>query len=663
MSSRRLPALSAPPFRGVSALALLAALCALPTTVRAQSADDQNTIDLPVVVVSATGQPTPANEVASSVSVVTAQDIETRQLRTITDVLESLPGLNVVQTGGPGGQTSVFIRGTNSNHVKVLIDGIDAGNPSDPTGAFNFSSLLASDLARVEVLRGPQSGLYGSDAIGGVISVTTKKGEGPPKITGFVEGGALGTFNQAASLSGSTDKLSYSFNVTHFASTQIPVTPQDIVPPFYPRNPNSYDNWTYSTRLDYAVHDNFDVNFVARYIDSRLAYTPDVYLPPTYAGIPAAERSISYAGMFFTKGEGVWRAFDDRLTTTFGVSAMTTSNPTVGPNSSVNGEYEGNRQVYYLRSNLLMAPGQNLLAGVERREEGMTSSTAYTKLDASTGDTGVYAEYQGSLWNRLFFAANVRYDSDDTFGDHTTWRLAPALVFDETGTRLKASYGTGFKAPSLYQLYAPYYGNPNLKPEESTGWDAGFDQKLFGGKVVFGATYFHNDITNLISYDPVTYQNVNISDAKTHGVEAFIALAVTERLDVRLDYTYTSVTGYFPPGQPFGAACAPINAVSCSPLRRPNDKVSLTVAWRPTDEFDVSASLVYNSSWWDIVRLTSNYIDQPGYTVVNVAANYKVNQYATVFGRIDNLFNETYENPNGFLSPGFGAYGGVRLTY
>lgn len=650
--------------RDAARLALpVLALLAAPAVVRAQSAADQNAVELPEVVVSATGLPTPEREVASSVSVVTADDIARAQQRTLPDVLQALPGLNVVQTGGPGGQTSVFIRGTNSNHVKVLIDGIDAGNPSTPNGAFDFGQLLASDLERVEVLRGPQSGLYGSDAIGGVISVTTKKGEGPPKVTGYVEGGALGTFNQYAGLSGSTEKLAYSFNVTHFSSTDIPVTPQNIVPLGWPTSPNAYDNWTYSTRLDWEATDNFAVNFVARYIDTSLAYTPDTYPPPTYEGVPAAQRSTSYASMFFTKGEGVWKAFDDRLVTTFGISDLSTSNPTTGPNPSVNGTYEGDRQIYYLRSNFVMAPGQNLLAGVERRNESMTSSTAYTQMDAATGDSGAYAEYQGNLWNRLFFAANVRYDSDDTFGDHTTFRLAPALLFDETGTKLKASYGTGFKAPTLYQLYAPYYGNAALKPEESTGWDAGFEQKAFGDKVLFGATWFHNDITNLISYDPATYQNVNISSAVSQGIEAFVAVAVTDRIDVRLDYTYTHVVGYMPVGQPFGAACAPIDATSCNPLRRPNNKVSVTLGWRPTDALDLSASLVYASSWWDIVRLTSNYVDQPGYTVVNLAANYKLNANTTLFGRIDNLFDQTYENPNGFLAPGLGAFGGVRLTW
>ena len=201
------------------------------------------------VVVSPTTVPTPADQSASSVTVITGADIESQQWRTIPDALMAVPGLNVVQAGGPGGLTSVFIRGTNSNHVKVLIDGVDVSDPSNPTQTFDFGQLLTGDIARIEILRGPQSGLYGSDAIGGVISITTKNGEGPPKVIATVEGGSFGTFNQRAGLSGSQDNFNYVFNVQHFSSTQTPVTPLNELAPGEHRNNDTYDNWTYSTKL------------------------------------------------------------------------------------------------------------------------------------------------------------------------------------------------------------------------------------------------------------------------------------------------------------------------------------------------------------------------------------------------------------------------------
>ena len=188
-------------------------------------AQDTNQVTLPQIVVSATTVPTPANEIANSVTVITADDLDRKQLRTVPDALKQVPGIDVVQTGGPGGQTSVFMRGTNANHVKVLIDGIDVGNPSITNGAFDFGHLLTGDIERIEVLRGPQSGLYGSDAIGGVISITTKKGEGPPKVTAMAEGGSFGTFNQTLGVRGSQDNINYAFNVLHYRTSATPVTP------------------------------------------------------------------------------------------------------------------------------------------------------------------------------------------------------------------------------------------------------------------------------------------------------------------------------------------------------------------------------------------------------------------------------------------------------
>ncbi len=202
----------------------------------AQQAAPAQTIELPVisvttappskptnqassnsVVVSPTTLPTPSEQSASSTTVITGADIASQQYQSVPDALAAVPGLNVVQTGGPGGQTSVFIRGTNSNHVKVLIDGIDVSDPSNPNQSFDFGQLLTGDIARIEVLRGPQSGLYGSDAIGGVISITTKTGDGPLKMTVSGDGGSFGTFNQRVGASGSQGNFNYVFNIQHYS--------------------------------------------------------------------------------------------------------------------------------------------------------------------------------------------------------------------------------------------------------------------------------------------------------------------------------------------------------------------------------------------------------------------------------------------------------------
>ncbi|MET4170571.1 hypothetical protein ABIB99_001653 [Bradyrhizobium sp. LA6.1] len=232
----------------------------------------------PTVVVSPTGVVTPTNLVASSVTVLTARDIERDQRRTASDALSAVPGLNLVQTGGPGGQTSIFMRGTNSNHTKVLIDGIDVSDPGNPNRSFDFGQLLTSDIQQIEVLRGPQGGLYGADALGGVISIVTKKGDGPARATGSVEGGSFGTFNQTAGLSGSQDHFNYAFNVAHFHANDVPVTPVELLPPGQKAIGNYYDNMTYSTKLGAELSENLTLNGVARYTDAtlRLPETPSI---------------------------------------------------------------------------------------------------------------------------------------------------------------------------------------------------------------------------------------------------------------------------------------------------------------------------------------------------------------------------------------------------
>src|SRR5580704_16135348 len=183
------------------------------------------------IVVTATRVPTPESQIASSITVITASDIDARDAQTLPDILQDVPGLNVVQTGGAGGQTSVFVRGTNSNHVKVLVDGIDVSDVSSPNDAFDFGQFLTPDIQQVEVLRGPQSGLYGSDAIGGVINIVTKSGEGPLHVSAGVEGGSFDTFNQTGSVAGSDGAFHYVASIEHLDSGATPVTPLDLLSP------------------------------------------------------------------------------------------------------------------------------------------------------------------------------------------------------------------------------------------------------------------------------------------------------------------------------------------------------------------------------------------------------------------------------------------------
>ncbi|HWK96634.1 MAG TPA: TonB-dependent receptor [Pseudolabrys sp.] len=634
-----------------SAAAVIAAL-------EAASAQQAAPVVLPEVTVSATGIATPLDQIGSSVTVITAADIERTQRRTLPDVLNNVPGLNVVQTGGPGGQTAIFMRGTNSNHIKVLLDGIDIGDVSSPNGAVDLAHIATGDIERVEVLRGPQGGLYGANSIGGVISITTKKGEGPAKARATLEGGALGTFNQSAALSGSKDRFDYAFSVAHLRSSHIDVTPTSVLPPGQSANPNSYDNMTYSTRLGMKVTDDLKVNLIGRYVDIKLKYSNDD--PTAFPSTPYPTRSDYANKAFFGRAEAVYAALDGRFINTVGVNFADNRRSNKDPNANPESTNDGTRTAVNWRGEIAVAKGHTLVLGAERSQERANTQTyamfggAPLSYSASNGNTAGYVEMQSQFAERFFIVGNARIDDDDKFGSHNTWRVAPAFLVPGTETKLKGSYGTAFKAPTLYELYGVgdfnYVGNPNLRPETSKGWELGFEQPLFGDRVRFGVTYFRNDIKDLINnvFAPVnTY--VNVGKAKTEGYEAFVDVKATDRLRFHADYTRTDATD---------------EIANTELLRRPKHKANFTASYQANDALGLSASVVYVGPWMDFDRqgLWFPARDFQGYTVVNIAANYVVNKQVTVFGRVDNLFDKRYEVPVGWKAPGVGVFGGIKVS-
>ena len=322
---------------------------------------------------SPTLQLTPISRIGSSVTVITSQDLEAKQNRTVPDALSTVPGLNVVQTGGLGGATSVFMRGANSNHTKVLVDGIDASDPTSATGAFDFAHLLTSGIDRIEVLRGPQSGLYGSDAIGGVIDIRTKPGSGPARITGSAEAGSFGTFDQTAGIGGSSGPFSYSFNAAHLHADAVPVTPLELLLPGQARIDDSYGNQTYAARFGLRVAKNFDVGLTTRYVESTLHFTGDAFNLATFTYQPEATQSESNTQQWFTRAIAHQVLFGGAFDQTFGVGYTDyhrrDEDPVVGTSFNT-----GDRLKYDWTGIVKLVPGQVLTLGAEHQTDEIVNS-------------------------------------------------------------------------------------------------------------------------------------------------------------------------------------------------------------------------------------------------------------------------------------------------
>jgi vitamin B12 transporter len=626
-----------------SALVLLTfSIFVLPGSARAEG----DTVAVPPLVVTATRIATPQSQLGSSVTVITEDEIAASGKPSLPDVLRMVPGMNVVQAGGPGGTTSVFTRGTNANHTKVLIDGIDASDPSSADGSFDFAHITTADIARIEVLRGPQSGLYGSDAIGGVINIITKKGEGSAVLSGSVEGGSFSTFNQSAAVRGGMDRFNYALSFDHLHVGGTPVTPSELLPAGRARIDDSYGNETFGMKLGANVTPDLELGLVARYVDTVLRSTGDDF--STFPSTPAAAQSESNTQQLFTRASATQKLLDGRVEQTLGFNLTQYWRNDLSPGSAPTPD-RGRRLKGDWQGSVKLIDGEIAILGAELQRDEIIASPISAHVDNAAG----FAELQSAFGTHFFSAASLRYDSSDMFGPALTFRVAPAIVIAETGTKLKASVGSGFKGPSLNQLFVSFpafnfFANPNLRPEKSLGNDMGFEQFVLDKNVQFGATYFYTDTRNLIALNAAGNSNTNIARAEAYGVESFAAVTPTASIDLRVDHTFTIANDA---------------VLHQELLHRPKHKATASTTWRATSELRFHAEVVYAGPRVDgnrdfsVPRMKAN-----GYTTANLAGSYDVTKDVTAFIRIDNLLDRRYQEPVGFLRPGLGIFAGVKIA-
>ena len=627
----------------------LAAAASLPGTAAAQDATE-----LPEVVVTATRLPTPLEQVASSVTVITADDIERNQYRTLSEALVAVPGLTVVQLGPTGTVSSVFSRGTDSNHTLVLIDGIEINDPSTPDGAFDFAHLLLGDVERIEVLRGSQGTLYGSDAIGGVINIITKRGEGPVSFGARLEGGSHRTFNQSGSISGSRGRLDYRLNVDRFDTDGTSITPKRNRPAGAGAEDDGFENANLSGRFGVEIAENVRLNFVARYVTNELELDTS----------PEDPNAVQDTRQLFTRAEAKFSIFDGILENRLGVAYTDYDREVADPPDSISAAFSfatfaGKKLKFDWQGDLYVVENHIVTLGLEtENEESDTSSTFSSGFSSQTANdvrtSATYGQVQSSFGDRLFTTIGVRLDHHEAFDAEVTWRVAPAYIHRETGTKLKGSYGTGFKAPSLEQLFGAsfldpfgriFLGNPNLAPERSRAFDLGLEQTLLDGRTAFGATYFEIEIDDLIDFNPRFSSLVNVGRADLSGVEAYLSLHPIPKLGLRADYTYTR---------------AEDATTETDLLRRPKHKASLGANYQVLGRAELAASVVYTGRRKDIDSVTFARISTPSYTVVNLAGSYRISETWRFFGRVKNLLDKDYEPADGFQAAGVTGFIGIH---
>ncbi len=591
-------------------------------------ADDPT--DLDTIVVTASRTPQDIRTVGSSISVITADEIDKFQERFALDALTTTPGLNAARSGGPGGTASVFLRGADSYQTMVLIDGVPVDDPSGTQSAFDFGRLLATDIQRIEILRGPQSTLYGGDAVGGVINITTSRKTDGFTASALAEGGSYGTSTFAGSVSGGVENLSGYLNYSRYTSDGFPAADQ--------RFGNHLDDGLETTEFTaggrFVATDWLSFNLALRAADSEAGFPGDNFTTGLPVDSPNEARTHERSGQL----SAVTTFLDGALTGT--LSAM----ESITRRNSIDAVYggsifDGERHKAEYLLNGKPADWLTFVGGLSWQED-LSHSTYDVAHETTT--RAAFGEFQAQPIDHLYLTAGGRIDDHSVFGNFETYRVTAAYQIDQTGTKLRGATGTGFRAPSLYELYDTYSGNKALQPETSRGWEVGFDQKI--GKIAtFKATYFDQKIDNRIDFSYATYSYFNSGHTKANGVELEFDVDPISTVEIRATYTYDHTEDL---------------ATGLELLRRPLHSGSLIAAWQATDALDVTAKLRIVGP-----RLDSGNHELSGYATADLGAQYKVNSYATLEARIENISDAHYEEIYGYGTPGRSVYGGIAVKY
>ena len=619
------------------------------------------------MVITATRTPSNVDTIGSAVSIITADDIDRKQYVSLEDALKDVPGLNVVQSGGRGSQTSVFLRGTNSEHVLVLIDGIEMNDPSSPNSAFDFSNFLVEGVQSIEVVRGSQSVLYGADAIGGVIQIRTKKGQGDLKLGGKAELGSHSTHRESAVLSGEKNNFNYSVAIGRLDTDGESIAAKKKLTPGSNTEDDNYENIVFSTRLGWKGFDSFEADFTARYIETEA----DIDGGFDFSGNTVEDADATndseqlYLGLEL-KGlyaDGVWQPI---LTASRSDIERKNKDERQSPlGNLVDTSFDGQKTKVALQNNLFLFEKQIITVGFEHESEEMNSKGSSTfgsifgdfiinQLTNADRDTkSAYIQDQIEVNDQLFITVGARYDNPDDFDSELTYRTTASYNATEN-TRLHAAYGTGFKAPSLFQLFgftpnnfgSAYSGNPNLDAETSNSWEICLDQLFFDRRLKTSITYFNTEVEDLITTQFIGFNStsVNQDNADMSGVESVVHFKALPNLNIDINHTFTRTK----------------DEDDKELLRRPKHKANIEFNYKPADYININTNVLYTGKRVDVDGFGQR-VDVGGYSVVNVAATYKLSNNVKLFARIDNLTDKYYEPAYGFQALGRAGFIGVEL--
>lgn len=628
MKQRSLPGLAGRTLVIISVLGTL-------FSARAQTAASELSAEpemLEPMVSTATRTPAAPKTIGTSVDYLSAEDLARRQINSLAQALGGVAGAPRFSNGGPGAAAAIFMRGSNSNQTLFLVDGMRINDPNTDYQLF-LGGACVSACDNLEVAHGPQSTLYGGEAVGGVVSLRAQRGRGEPSEEVGFEAGSFGTVQGAVLAQGERGATAYNF------SAQGGHTDNE-------RPNNAFDSANVTLRLDRPISERTDIGGTVRWFFGDYQNPGDRYTNDP----DNSERESNLITTAFaeTKVAEAWTA---RVVLGGQDRRFVSENPRPA----------GPAQVTLVKNRRGVLDWQNTFTGIERHrivagataEANRTRNTGFGDINKKQTLLAVFAQDEFALTDEINLTGGLRWDDYDTFGDATTGKIAAAWLVAEQRLKWRVSTSTAFRSPSFLDLYgqsAFYVGNPNLRPEKARSWDGGFDYYLSEWSGKLSATWFETSYQDLITFDfsasPGTV--INVERAKTRGLELSAQAVVAGGLDVRVAYTYLEADN-----QTQGTRL----------LRRPRHAANADM-WRELGGgFSLGVGVAFVSGREDVDAATFATIDAEDYTVARVYAAWEVNERLTVKARIENLFDEQYEEVNGFPAVGIGAYAGVSWRF
>jgi vitamin B12 transporter len=628
-------------------------------------AQDTKPVEEVVVTATRAAEGIEADKTGGSLTVIGPQAMEDRQVRAVADVLRDIPSVAVSRAGSFGALTQVRVRGSEGNHVLTLIDGIEAADPF--FGEFDYATLLADEVSRVEVLRGQQSALYGSDAIGGVIHYITPTGAEAPGTRLRLEAGSMDTYGGSGRVAGVDGGFDYVLSAGYQHTGGYPVATVGT------RDIGSRLG-SAAAKVSYVVNDQLKLRAVVRHSETDVDVndqdfgTTGFVLDAPGSGIET-NSTYAYVGAEFSLLDGRWTG----SLSAQGVDAerdVTTSSVRTGGD-------KGTRRKASLTSTWHAQSGTfvHALTGAVDLERETYRNTApvtpfgpdITKRSVET--VGLVAEYNLAVGDAGGFRAAVRRDENEFFRDATTYRVE--AYWNATDVlRLRAAAGSGVKAPSQTELFGfnagafPFVGNPRLKPERSEGWEAGADANLAEGRVRLSATYFDSTLHDEI----ISVFGAPIALCSVPGRPAPFSCSTTENAATKSTQQGVELWGQAGLGEAFtlDASYSWLDAKQngARELRRPpRTLASANLTWRPEERASATLTVRYNGPMLDTEFATFSTVRLKAFTLVNLAGSFDLTDRIELFGRVENLTDEDYYEVFAFRTPGRAAYAGVRARF